>query len=265
MNNLYLLGGYKGSIYFYNGYSVTPFKKIPDCIANSNYSGSLNNGAPAVDPQWQWGGLMQHRQRLFFQAIAINSQTSNPIMAGIFSLTVNSPLMITGLETSGSLTVEAQNSYGLVPSSAAESQGLLIDNPISGLNYDNYYSVWSNGGDLGSIDYNDTTLWSGGEPWIETDLIEIGTFLENKTFSNIEFKLDQPMKSGDSITVYARQSLSDTYIQVGTTAGSTLQLSDAYTPLNFQRWQWVQFAISLTCNPTATSSSFMRLKEILLR
>ena len=81
----------------------------------------------------------------------------------------------------------------------------------------------------------------------------------------MEFKLDQPMKSGDSITVYARQSLSDTYVQVGTTAGSTLKLSDVYSPLNFQRFQWVQFMITLNCNSNASSSSFDRLREIRLR
>ena len=264
LNNIYIFAGSKGNIYLSNGYSIFPFKKIPDCIATSNYSGSLTNGSPVIDPQWLWGGIMQHRQRLVFQATAVNSQnTSNILMQGIFSLTVTNPTMITGLETVGALTVEAQNSTGVVPSAGVQG-GILIDDFLGIYPYDNYYTVYPTGTYTGNIDYNNTTLWSGNEPWIETDLIPVGTFLQPGTLSNMEFKLDQPMKSGDSITVYARKSLSDTYVLVGTTAGSTLQLSDKYQQ-NFDQAQWLQFAIAPNCNATATSSSFVRLREIRIR
>ncbi len=257
LNNVYILAGNKGNIYLSNGYSASPFKKLPDNIAG------------VIDPSWQWmrtGGIMGHRLKLYVQALAVNAQTGVPILAGIFSLGLVSGNGVTS-ETAGTLVMEAQNSFGLA-SSSTTNNGILIDNPpnISNgvLNYDNYYSAWANGGaDAGGIDFNDTTLWSSNEAIIETDIIPIGTSVVPKTFSSMEFKLDQPMQSGDSITVYARQSLSNSYTQIGTT--TTAVLSDFYTPMPVQSWQWIQFKITISCNATATSSSFVPIREIRIR
>lgn len=242
LNSIYILAGNKGNIYRSNGYNPELFKKIPDNIAGVD------------DPTWTFGGIMSHRQKLWFQVLAQNGQTGNNILAGIFSLDVNTKV----------LNMEAQNSFGLA-STTTLAGGILLDNtPLSYLGYDNYYSGWSNGlGGLGGVDFNDTTLWSSNEPLIETDLIPIGTAVEQKTFSSAEFKMDQPMRSGDSITLYARQSLSDTYVLVGTT--TTNVLSDFYPDVNFQEWQWVQFKVTMSCNPTATLSSFNKLREIRIR
>lgn len=241
LNNIYIFAGNKGNIYISNGYSVERYKKLPDGILG------------VIDPQWQWGGIMTHRQKLFFQAFASNSQSGTGLLAGIFSIDLDS----------GALNMEHQNSFGVV-SATTTSPGLLIDNPQSALAYDNFYSAWSNGAaGAGGVDYNNTTLYSANEPLIETDLIAVGTFAQSKTFKSMEFKLDQPMQSGDSITIYARNSLSDTYTQVGTT--TTAVLSDFYQPINFQKNQWVQFKITMSCNVTATSSSFNRLREIRIR
>lgn len=250
MNNLYVFGGFKGNIYLCNGYSVAPFKKIPDYITGS------------IDPQWQWGGIMVHRQNLYFQALAFNSQTNNQIIAGIFSLALVSGNGVTA-EVAGAITMENQNSFGLVQSSTSAG-GCLVDNNTSGVQFDNYYSAWSSGvGDLGGIDYNSNTLYSNNEMVIETDIIPVGTAAQQKTFSSAEFKMDQPMQSGDSITLYARQSLSDNFVQVGTT--STAVLSSFYEGMSFQEWQWVQFKVTMSCNSSASSSSFNRLREIRIR
>lgn len=245
LNNLYVFAGNKGNIYISNGYNAQRFRKMPDYIAG------------VIDPSWNWMatgmGLMSHRQKLFFMALAKNSQTSSNVLEGIFSIDLDT----------GALNMEAQNSFGL-NSATASAYGILIDNNSISLNYDNYYSAWGSGAtDAGGIDYNDTTLWSSDEPVIETDIIPIGTAVQPKTFSSFEFKLDQPMQSGDSITVYARQSLSDTYTQVGTT--TTAVLSDFYDKTPFQNWQWIQFKVAISCNSTATSSSFVPIREIRVR
>jgi hypothetical protein len=250
LNNVYVFAGNKGNIYLSNGYSVSPFKKMPDFIAG------------VIDPSWTWGGVMSHRLKLWFQALATNSQTGAPILAGIFSLGLVGGNGVSQ-ETSGTLNMEAQNSFGLV-SSTTTAPGLLIDNNSTALNYDNYYSAWSNGASsVGGIDFNDTTLWSSNEPTIETDIIPIGTAVNPKTFSSAEFKLDQPMKSGDSISLYARQSLSDTYQLIGIT--TTAVLSNFLQPIGFEKWQWIQFKATASCNATATSSSFIRIRELRIR
>jgi hypothetical protein len=242
LNNIYIFAGNKGNIYISNGYNVQRFKKMPDYIAG------------VLDPAWNWmqrgNGCMSHRQKLFFMAQAVNGQTNATILSGIFSLDLDS----------GALNMEAQNSFGL-NSASATSQGILIDNNSISLNYDNYYSSWAT--TVGGIDFNDTTLWSSGEAVIETDIAPIGTCMEPTSFTSAEFKLDRPMKSGDSIALYARKSLSDSFTLLGTTTSTVLSAFITNTPIS--NWQWLQLEAVITCNATATSSSRVPIREIRLR
>lgn len=238
LNNLYIFAGNKGNIYTSNGYSISRFAKMPDYISG------------AIDPSWQVGGIMQHRQKLYFQMIAVNGQSNAAIVQGIFSLDLDT----------GALNFENQNSTGLIQNSST-FQGLLIDNNSTALNYDNYYSAFK--GNAGGVDFNNTTLYSSNEPFIETDIIPIGTFAQPRTFQSMEFKFDVPMKTGDSITVYGRQSLADSYTLIGTT--TTAVLSDLYSVFPTQNFQWVQFKVTMSCVSNSTNSSFNRLREIRVR
>jgi hypothetical protein len=237
LNTLYVFAGNKGNIYLSNGYSFERYAKLPDYIAG------------VIDPAWRIGGVMQHRQKLFFQAIAYNSATGTAIFAGTFSLNLNTKALV----------MEAQNSGGLAPT-GINSNGLLIDNSNTDINYDNYYSAY--GATNSKMDYNDTTLFSNDECIIETDAIPIGTFLQPTSSNNMEFKLDRPLAAGDSIKLYARTSLADAYTLVGTT--TTAVLSNVHSP-NWEKAQWVQFQIVVSTGGSATVSSFVRLREIRLR
>lgn len=255
LNNLYVFAGNKGNIYISNGYSVERYRKLPDYISG------------VIDPSWNFGGVMSHRQKLWFQAIAINSQTGAAILSGIFSIDLDTK----------ALNMESQHSYGLTPAfltSTNPGQGcLLIDNTPADyitsnliisptvLNYDNYYSSWYQGvsATVGGVDYNTTTSWQNNEPVIETDIVPIGTAVQPKTFSSMEFKLDKPLTTGQSITVYARQSLADSYTLVGTT--TTAVLSDFYGEVSFDNWQWIQLKVTASCNALPS----VRIREIRLR
>ena len=241
LNTIYILAGNKGSIYVSNGYSAQFLYKLPDYIAG------------VIDPIWSWGDVMTHRSKLYFQAIAQSNSGTN-LLAGIFSLIV-SPSVIG--EVASGFTMEAQNSYGLTPSSGALANGLLIDNQRWSTTVDSYYSAWSNGATTGGIDYNDTTLWQNFEPIIETDIIPIGTILDIKTLGNIHFKLDRPMTAGDQIRLYWRASLTDSYTFMGTT--TTAVLSDYYAS-NVTQAQWVQFQVQF--KSASSSSSRIPLREI---
>lgn len=239
LNNVYILAGNKGNIYISNGYNAQRFKKIPDNIAG------------VIDPEWTYGGVMSHRQYLYFQALAKNPATGTSLIAGIFSLNLDT----------GAIIMEAQNSAGLLPSGVTFN-GILIDNSSGTLlKYDNYYSAY--GASTSGIDYNNTTPWSGGEAVIETDIVPIGTVGQPKTFSSAEFKLDQPMTANESISLYARQSLSDSYTLIGTT--TTAVLSDFFNGMTFEKWQWIQFKVVLTSTTGYTTASFVRLREIRIR
>lgn len=252
MNQLYIFAGNKGNIYLSNGSSVSLLRKIPDIA-----TGSI---PPLVDPTWAIGGVMSHRQKLCFEALASNGQTGTAVFAGIFSFDPETQAIV----------VENQHSFG-TGSSVTDWRGLLIDNSLPRLsinpagyttNYDSYYSAWYNNS-AGGIDYNDTTLYSSNEAIIESDLINIGTFENPTSLSIAEFKMDQPMKSGDSISLYARTSLADSYTLLGTT--TSLQLSDIFSQFPIEKLQWLQVKATLSCNATATSSSFNRLREIRIR
>lgn len=246
LNNIYILAGQKGNVYVSNGAAAQLLYKIPDYIAG------------VIDPIWNYGGYMFHRGKLYFQALCSNTSGTN-ILAGVFSLNVSATL-VTDIETAGAFTMEAQNSYGLVPSASSSAVGLLMDDEPSANGQDSYYSAWSNGSNVGGIDYNDTSLWQSFQPVIETDIIPIGTFFAKKTTGQIEFKLDRPMASGDQIKLYWRGSLSASYVQVGGTF-TNLQLSDA-APSDMAQLQWVQFMIELSA--ASSGSSFIPIRELRL-
>lgn len=240
MNNIYIFAGNKGNLYFSNGYAISLKKKIPDSFFGK------------IDPQITIGGYMQHRNKLYFQVYVQDSKDGTPVASGIMSYDI----------LTEALNFDNENSVGFIPSATGSGIGnVLVDvSDTSSSIYDNYLSSWYNNS-TGGLDFNNTTPYSNNEAQIETDLIPIGTFAQPTTFSNIEFKLDKPLATGDSITVYARQSLSDTYTLVGTTTSAVL--SDFYTPLPFQKWQWLQLKMTMSC--ATTGSSMIRLKEIRIR
>lgn len=243
LNNIYVTAGQKGNIYVSNGYSAQALLKLPDFIAG------------VIDPVWSFGGMMVHRAKLYFQALAQTTAGAN-ILAGVFSINV-SPTNSGDVNMANAVIMESQNSYGLTPSTGASSRALLIDNEPSASGCDSYYSAYSSATSSGGIDYNDTTLWQNFEPSIETDIIPIGDFLSKRTLGLIEFKLDRPLATGDQIRMYSRISLSDTYTLMGTT--TTAQLSDYYQTNIFES-QWAQFKVQFKC--ASSSSSFVPLREI---
>lgn len=241
LNNIYILAGQKGSIYTSNGAYAQFLYKIPDYISG------------VIDPIWTFGGVMTHRARLFFQALAKDTSGNN-LLAGIFSLIVSPSLLG---ETATGVVMDSQNSAGLIPAAGATGAGVLISAEPSSSGQNSYYSSYSTGASSGLIDYNDTSLWQNGEPMIETDIVPVGTILEKKTLGNFQFKLDRPMATGDSISLYWRSSLTDSYTLMGTT--TTAVLAD-YMPSNVNQAQWAQFKATFTC--ASSGSSRIPIREV---
>lgn len=234
LNILYVSAGVKGNIYISNGYSISPWVKLPDSFFG------------VIDPQIAWGDMMSHRNKLYVGACQSYPGTGG--ISGVFSIDLTSKL----------INFENQNSYGLITNTGTNgAPNVLID--LDQSTFDCYASGWYNG-TSGGMDINNATIYTGGETVIETDLIPVGTFLNPKTFSNIEFKLDEPMSTSDSIQIYARQSFSASYVLMGQT-NSQAVISDVYTPLALQKSQWLQFKIVLT----SASGLFIRLREVRLR
>ena len=245
LNIIFVVGGQKGNIYTSNGAYAQLLAKIPDYITG------------VIDPVWSFGDVMKHRSRLYFQASAQDTSGNN-LLSGVFSVGV-SPTVIG--DTEQSITMEAQNSYGLVQASGATSAGLLIDNEPSSSGQDSYYSAYSTGASTGGIDYNSTLLWGNNEPVIETDIIPIGNYLIKKTLGAIEFKLDRPLATGDSLALYWRPSLSDAWVSIPLIDSSSSLISN-YGISAINQSQWAQF--KMTYSAASSSSSFIPVRELRL-
>lgn len=258
LNIIYVFAGYKGNIYQTNGYSLSLLKKVPDGFFG------------LIDPYLQWGGVMAHRNKLYFQVYA-STNTGTGTASGIFSIEVIAGQLPGALDTSGAMIMENQNSFGYTVTATSSQNGVLVDYPTA--TNDSYYSAWYNNS-AGGIDFNNTTLYQNYEPAIETDIIPIGSFLDSRTFENIEYKLDKPLANGDSIRLSYRTQSSGSYTLVGNSevtgiAGTTTATSDVSTQVladnfnsNIQNAQWIQFLIEFKC--AASNSSFIRLRQIML-
>lgn len=265
LNTVYLFAGNKGNIYLTNGYQVTLFKKIPDSFLGK------------IDPNWMIGGVMFHRNKLFFGAFGTDGSSTR--LCGIFSLVLSGGSTQYSLESSGAITFESQNSYGITPTNSNDATGILIDlntqviTSSSSSQPDTYISAWYNNS-AGGADTNTTTGWDNYEASVESDLIPIGTFLQKRTFENIEYKLDQPLAEGDSIRLSYRTQYSGSYTSVGASAvtggaGVTTATSNTATQVvsdtfnsEIQNAQWVQLKAEFKC--ASSGSSYIRLREIRL-
>lgn len=256
-NILYITAGIKGNIYISNGYSIQIFTKIPDGITG------------AIDPTWSWGGIMGYRGKLYVGAACTVPASAGVI--GIFSFDL----------TTKSINIENQSSIGSVVSSMLDNVYLLMNdadfvayntNDSIAQTYDFYYSAWWSGvgNGVGGVDDNTRQPYSNGEAYIISDLIPVGTFLQERTFNQIEFKLDSPLlwdssdAVGESVSLYYRQTLQDSFVLIGSTSATLANqtiFSDLY-PVNFEKSQWAQFKIVLKGLPKTTGNSYVRLREI---
>ena len=249
-NLVYIFAGQKGNIYITAGSSVSPILTVPDYVTGQ------------IEPYFTWGGIAYIRGRIFFSIMDSNIQTG-----GVWSFIPTQNYYIQQ-DTGSSLRLENQNSYGTY---AGFAPVLLaaVNQKAQGIQY---WAAWTDGtGSNFGIDFSGTVPYSGGQTIIETDLIAVGTMLRKKTFEQIEYKLAAPLASGESIQLYYRFNLKDSWTSCGTALQETISVVDSggtmpysgYFVANFQNNQWLQLRAVLTS--TITNPSFVRLTEIRVR
>lgn len=252
-SNAYVFAGNRGRISITNGANVQIFKKIPDHIVSIF---STSNG---IEPYYSWLDASYWKNQLYFSfTVSKNDGTAITNMGGIWAL----DLSTNPLGTSTSVGLRVTN---ILTTGAAGFPYLIIPNirsttPAGAGLYAAYVNAVSTA--IG-VDVTQSTPYAslGASVDIYTDLVPTGTNLTQKTFSQIEFKLAQPLVSGEQIRISMRQDFSEAFTVAGTT---TLvgALSDVYD-VNVQRGQWVQLYVE-TCS-TSSSPSFTRLKELRIR
>lgn len=233
-SNAYVFAGKRGRIYITNGANIELFKKFPDSLSGT------------VDPYYTWGWGLYWKNKLYFTLSAKdNSSTTISNFAGLWCIDLNT----------NALTMSNSMSYGTYAGTIATIVSMGRQFPTG----DGIFSGWLNS--TGGIDYTSANPYTNYEPYIDTDIIPVGTFLTKNTFNNIEFKLGKPLVSGEKVKLSYRKNLTDSFTQIGETTTAGL-LSDLYT-MNFQGIQWLQ--IRANTSSTATTPSYVPIREIRIR
>lgn len=230
----YIFCGDRGRIYQTNGATVSYYQKVPDYPSGS------------IQPYYAWGDAMYWLNQLYFTLSAMtNANATLSTVTGMWAIDL----------ATDALRLTNQLSYGTYGGIAPVLAPNLTSNPAG----DGIYIGWNNSGTYG-IDMTTTTLYTGGQAYVDTDLIPVGTILKKKTNSQIEYKLSQALMSGESVQVLWRGNLSDSFTSVGT--GTAQTVSEVFK-VDFEAQQWLQFRIVLTS--IASNPSGVRLRELRFR
>jgi hypothetical protein len=252
-NTGYIFCGTKGNIYITNGSSVSRALAVPDYTA-----GIAGTPSSYIEPYFSWGDATYARGRVFF-SVQDQTATKTGNCGGIWSFTPIQNFSGSG-GNSLALRLDNQNSYGTYNGLAT----LLIPSFDQSALGTQYWSGWmsSISNSTYGMDFSDTIPEE--TTIIETDLIKTGTAIDQKTFSQIEYKLATPLADGETIEINYRQNGTDAWASVSSVqVESTTNLSGIFI-VNFQKGQWLQLQAVL--NPLAsTSSSFCRLTELRIR
>lgn len=223
----------RGRIYITNGSQADEWFKIPDYLFNFQ------------DPYYVWGDAIFHRNSLLF-GFGVNSNA-------------NVALTSLGEVWALDLTTKAFTSVSDLPPGTGNASALLSTWNLTSPGY-GYIAGWFTSVPAYGIGYSGTTAGIGTAS-ITTDLVPVGTFLQKRTFTQVEYKLRTTLASGESISIIP---------VIDGVTGTALTFSPSATsgaisgvaPINFQGAQWLQFNVALTGNNT---NSGCRLREIRLR
>lgn len=234
----YIFAGNRGRIYQTNGSNVGFYKKVPDAIVNKN------------DPYFTWGDAVYWKNQLYFSFSTTDNQgTIIDTVGGVWAIDLVSSAFRHTTELSygslgGSTNMIVQNVLTANPAGA----GLYV-----GWNYNSTYGV----------DAGTSLPYTGGQTYIESDIIPIGKFLSKMTFSNIEYKLSKLTVTGESVDIYQRSNLNTSYTLVPLTQGGTVGELSGVCTSNFENIQWIQIKAILTS--TITTPTYCPLTQIILR
>ncbi len=220
--NTYALVGNRGRIYVTNGSQAQLWKKIPDHISG------------IVEPYFTWGGLCSQKNQIFFSAQATSNNGATLVAyGGVWAIDVDTQ----------AIRLTNKLSYGSYAGYASALIADVITNPAgTGL-----YIGWYDGGTTYGIDKTSANLYQGSETVIESDLIPIGTYDNPKNFTRVDYKLVNPMATGESVSMYYRLRFGDGWTLIYTSDNTTSDTGYSEShEVNFQNAQWVQLKIVLT-------------------
>lgn len=254
-NTAYIFAGNKGNVYVSNGGVAALALKVPDYCAGIH-------GTPLtyIEPVFEWGDADYLRGRVYF-SILDQTSTKAGNCGGIWSF-VPVQNMDPSQDIGVALRLENQQSYGDYDGVA----NLIIPNLEQNVTSPQYWAVWQDSYSTGTsnfgIDYTGTVPVT--TYIVETDLLNLGTFLDKQTLEQVEYVLSTPLATGDSVQLYYRENSTDTWATCGTVIEETADKISGYFQPNFEKSQRLQFRVVVTTAGT-TASSFVRLMQLRVR
>ena len=246
-NNTYLFTGPRGRIYITNGSQANLFAKVPDHISNT------------VAPYFQWGAATSVNNKLVFgiymAGTGVTPNTSNNY-GGVWMLDISTQAMY----VANGLTSDFKDyCCALLPMTNKEYAG----NGIIGAWKSSTSYTWGSSGIFTSANNPSQTT-----SWVTSDLIPIGLAIDPVTPTQIEFRLSQPLQTGDYVEIQVGNYLDMTYASFKTctfngattftTTGVISGITDGMPDINYQ---WIVVRAILHSATTA-SPSYCRITQL---
>lgn len=238
--NAYIFAGQRGRIFITNGAQANLYKKIPDHLSGT------------VNPYYTWGGAIFNRNQIYFGVQATdNTGTAINQYGGTWVIDL----------VTDALRLLNQQSYGTYAGITSALATILGTNTSNGFGL--LMGWYTSSNTLGGIDKSSSTPYTGGQSYVDSDLIPIGRYIDPQTPSQIEWKTSVPLVSEESVAMYYRLNFNDSYSVIVSDVISYTGIFSEMLKANFQKAQWLQLRAVLTS--TASTPSYCRLTEFRIR
>lgn len=254
VNNIaYVFAGNKGNIYVTNNSVASLVTKVPDYCAG--IAGTPNS---YIEPSFVYGDAAYIRGRIYFSILDQTTAKAGNC-GGVWSF-IPSQNVDVNQDIGIALRLENQNSYGTYNGLAT----VILPNANQLATAPQYWTGWYSNVSAPVYGIDVTEAFPTSVVTIETDLVNIGTLLNKKTLSQIEYKLSTPLVSGESVGISMRFNATEAYTSLTNVVLEPSNPLSGYFEPNQQTSQWVQFKLVLTPLFNA-STSFIRLVEMRIR
>jgi len=239
-NSLYVLAGVDGKIYRSDGVGAVLVGQIPSSIANIE-------GSKYLEPYP--GSFVNYKGKPTF-GVSSGGATYTSGM-GIYSLKETSQGSI--------LNLEHIVSTGNDGTSAVLKIGALL--PIS---RDTILAGWADDTTYGIDKTTTTTRVASYGAYFESPLYMVGTPLNKRTFTELEFQLAKELAAGEGIQIKFRVNLTDTWTTIGTYTNTILgAVISHHVKTNIPATEFLQIRVELGAGTSNLTTP--EFKNVILR
>lgn len=242
-NSLIVLAGIGGTVYRSDGVNATPVAQIPQSIADISGGKYL---------EFYPGAIQNYKGKVFFGVSSGGSATTIDGM-GVYSLFQTGQGNI--------LNLEHGISQGVYGATTNVKIGALL-----GVTRDNILIGWKDDSTYGIDNITVTSFNTSYSGYFISPMYVVGSNLQPRKFTELEFQLARPLRSNEGIKVDYRADLTASFTNIGTydfaTYGAKLSLNDVFSlPSNdVVAGEEMQVKVYLTGTTTTPE-----LKSVILR